>query len=212
MNRFLWIYFPKVTFYTIFQKYCIYRATLSAPSLYQHSGTSAAAWGWLKTNCSFSVIGILFTLLDSKSLPLAPNVRFSGAEIKIFSYNTKSFWLGIFYSDKFQAKLCPTHCVVSSNVDAHRQAFIWMDSCTGRIQAEFPHGNSHPIHPEVSETQDPFSISDNNSLKTNRNQAGDDYWNFIQFIAIQIVFFFQANLFSSLLFLVVPDPNGSNRI
>lgn len=63
-----------------------------------------------------------------------------------------------------------THCVISPNVDAHGQAFIWVYPCTGCVQTQLSHWNSHPIHPQVSKTQYSFSISDDNSLIGKKNK------------------------------------------
>lgn len=56
------------------------------------------------------------------------------------------------------------HHVISPYIDAHRQAFLRLDSCACCIQAKLPDWNPHSIDTQISKSQDSLSISHHNSL------------------------------------------------
>lgn len=63
-----------------------------------------------------------------------------------------------------------THRVVSSHVDAHGQAPVRPYPRTGGVQTQFAHWDAHSIDTQISETQNPLSISHHHSLNYKKNK------------------------------------------
>lgn len=58
----------------------------------------------------------------------------------------------------------PTDLIVCSHIDAHGKAFLWPDSTTGRVKAQLPDRDAHPVHSQVPQAQDALPVRHHHSL------------------------------------------------
>mmetsp|Transcript_11362 Transcript_11362/g.26747 ORF Transcript_11362/g.26747 Transcript_11362/m.26747 type:complete len:407 (-) Transcript_11362:760-1980(-) len=60
--------------------------------------------------------------------------------------------------------IVPQRLVVGADVDMHREAVPRMHASTRRVQRQLPDCNPHPVHPQVTEPEDPLPVCHHNDL------------------------------------------------